>query len=135
MSPLELEGLPKITLAGKDFPIALLAPRQNRIVIPKLIALMQGFTDGHKADVLNPMNLTTQQYDDLCDVVWVAVTRATPTLTKEAFLDMPIDLLELIAAMDVVAKQCGVMKRAGDVKPGEAPAMVNHSTGTASSPV
>jgi hypothetical protein len=135
LSQLELDAAPKVTLAGKEFPIPLLVPRQNRIVIPKLIDLMKGFTEGGALSAINiTMKLTTQQYDDLSEIIWVALTRATPTLTKDDFLDMPIDLMELIAAMDIVAQQCGVMKRAGGTKPGEAKAVAVSPIGTGSSP-
>jgi hypothetical protein len=135
LSQLELDTAPKVTLAGKEYPIPLLAPRQNRIVIPKLIELMKAFTEGGALSALNiTMKLTTQQYDDLSEIIWVALTRGTPSLAKDDFLDMSIDLMELIAAMDIVAQQCGVMKRAGEAKPGEAKAVTVSPIGTGSSP-
>lgn len=137
LSPIELDAAPKITLAGKDYPIPLLVPRQNRIVIPKLLSLMKALTAGDAVKIVDPTNLSTAEYDDLIDIVWIAVTRATPTLTKEQFLDMPIGLMELISAMDTVALQSGAMKRSGEAKPdlGEASAAGTGSPiGTASSP-
>jgi len=126
----ELDAAPRVTLADKQYPVPLLVPRQQRIVIPKLLALMRSMAINGKID---PTNLTTDQFDDLLDLVYVALTRGTPDLKREDFMEMPTTLLELIDAMNVIAEQTGMMKRgASSVASGEA--LAGNLTGTTSLP-
>jgi hypothetical protein len=130
LSQLELDAAPKVTLAGKEYPVPLLVPRQQRIVIPKLLSLMKSMAVGGRID---PTGLTTEQYDDLLDLVYVALTRGTPDLKRDDFMDMPSTMLELIAAMNTIAEQTGMMKRDTlGATSGEAQA--GSLIGTASSP-
>ena len=110
LSQVELEAAPKITLGKHTYAIPMLAPRQNRLVVPKLLAMMKQMT-GDDGKTPNALALDTASYDELLDLTWVAITRAQPTLTKEEFLDRPVTLMELIVAMDVISQQCGVLKR------------------------
>jgi hypothetical protein len=132
LSPIELDAAPKITLGDHSYAIPMLAPRQNRIVVPKLLALMKALTEG---GTINPLALDQATYDELLDLTWVAITRAQPALTRDEFLDRPASLMELISAMDVIAKQCGVLKRQDGAPPvGEAQAgQTSISTGIVSS--
>jgi hypothetical protein len=134
ISQLELDTAPKVTLAGNEYPIPMLVPRQQRIVVPALMLLMKTMSVNGKVD---PTSLTTEQYDMLLDLVYVALTRGSPLLKRDDFLDMPTNMMELIVAMNVVAEQSGVMKRettaTGEVATGEAPA--GSLIGTASLPV
>jgi hypothetical protein len=130
ISPLELNAAPKVALAGNWYPVPMLVPRQQRIVIPKLLSLMKSMAVNGKVD---PTGLTTEQYDDLLDLVYVALTRGTPDLKRDHFMDMPSTMLELIAAMNTIAEQTGMMKReTAGAASGEAPA--GSLIGTASSP-
>jgi hypothetical protein len=74
-----------------------LAPRQNRVVIAGLIAL------GRRPEA---------QYDTLLDIVFAALTRAHPALTREEFDDWPIAAWELLDALPVIAKQTGFLRSA-----------------------
>ena len=123
LTQIELDAAPKITLAGKDYPVPFLVPRQQRIVIPKLMTLMKTFV-GQDTGMVDPSNVTTEMYDDLTDMVFVGMSRGSPDLTREQFMDMPINLFELITAMNVIATQTGVLRRAnaGEKPAGEAPA-------------
>lgn len=109
-----------IRLAGKDWPIPLLAPRQNRIIIPKLLALFKkmitqlppGYQPGDRVslDFIASIEITTEQFDDMTEVVWLALTRAHPRLGRDEFLDWPVPTAELSAALMVVLKQTGHLK-------------------------
>ncbi len=68
---------PTIKLAGRDWPVPLLAPRQNRIVVPAI---------GRWARAGDPA-FSTEQYDEAIAIVHAALTRAHPTLTREEFED------------------------------------------------
>lgn len=114
---------PTITLAGKEWPVPLLVPRQQRVIIPAILRLGS----------VNPTKITEQQYDDLVEIAFRAISRAHPQFTKEQLLDMPVTLIELISALPVIAQQTGMLafKKGDDA--GEARAG-NSLTGTGSSP-
>jgi hypothetical protein len=84
---------PTITIAGKSWRVPLLGPRQNRVVVPALMALGAG---------------PHAQYDLLLDIVFAALTRARPHLARDAFEDWPIATSELVDALPVIAKQTGL---------------------------
>lgn len=107
-SQIELDAAPKAMLNGVAYPVPRLVPRQQRIIMPKIMSLMKSMTVDGK---VSPLNLTTEQYDDLLDVVFIGIQRATPALTRDEFLDTPINLLELIRAMDVISEASGLFKR------------------------
>src|SRR5689334_5779654 len=83
---------PAITLAGKAWRVPLLAPRQNRIVVPALLRLGTG----------NEMH-----YGLLLDIAFAALTRAYPGIVRDEFEDWPIAAHELLAALPVIARQTG----------------------------
>ena len=115
-------GAPFITIAGKAWPIPQLSPRQNRIVVPALLAVLpriiqareetRGPNDGDGLAQLAHY-LDTAAYDQLTDIVFHALTRAHPDLKREAFDDMPVDTAELFAAMGVIAHQSGLFRPTG----------------------
>lgn len=86
---------PVITIAGRAWRVPLLAPRQNRIVVPALLRM--GANPG-------------AQYDDLLGMVFAALTRAND-LAREEFDDMPIPTWELTAAVPIVAQQTGMLSK------------------------
>lgn len=113
---------PSVHLAGKDWPIPLLAPRQNVVIVPLVLALMpklvKAVRAGLSVDGLASI-LDAEGYQTLIRVVYTALTRAHKELTLAEFEDMPIASLELLDAFYVVSQQTGVLKAA---TPGEAQA-------------
>ena len=99
-----------ITLAGRSWVLADLAPRQFRKVIPAVIAL---------SAVKGPHDLDEAGIDRLLDALYYALTRNYPDLTREEFLDLPMKLAELVAALPALAKAAGI-ERQEDTSPGEA---------------
>jgi hypothetical protein len=87
---------PNITIAGRDFPVPLLAPRQNRIVLPGLLS-MDDTVEKH--------------FDMLCEVVFAALTRAQPHLERDDFEAWPVATYELVEALPVIARQTGFLSR------------------------
>lgn len=83
---------PVIVIAGREWRVPLLAPRQNRIVVPALMRL------GTAA---------AEQYDLLLDIVLAALTRGHPGIVREQFEDWPIATHELLHALPVIAAQTG----------------------------
>lgn len=101
-----ISPVPKIKLAGKDYDIPQLAPRQQRIVVPAIMSMTNIM--GSSDDFMKSMN--TDQYDKLLDLVFVACTRALPTLKKDDFLNMEITVRELLDAIPVIMQQTGIVK-------------------------
>jgi len=94
---------PVIVIAGREWHIPFLAPRQNRIAVPALLRLG---TSGER------------QYELLLDIAFAALTRAHPQIVRDDFDDWPIATHELIDALPVIAKQTGLMERgAASVRP------------------
>jgi hypothetical protein len=100
-SPLTTHDSPKITIAGRSWPVPPLAPRQNRIVVPLLLA---GKND----------------YDSLSTMAYAALTRAHPRLSRAQFEDWPIPYYELADAVPVIARQTGLVKPARSAVPAKA---------------
>jgi hypothetical protein len=86
-----------IVIAGRSRPIPFLAPRQNRIVVPRLMAL------GARP---------AADYDNLLEIVFAALTRAHPSLSRHAFDNWPIATFELLDALATIARQTGLMSGA-----------------------
>lgn len=108
-----------VTLAGAEWFIAPLAPRQARKVIPALMKLLPKLaaleTSEEGEDKLAALAaLDEQSFEGLIDVVQGALTRAYPTLTRDEFLDLPISTSELIAAVGSVIKQSGLSQPGAD---------------------
>jgi hypothetical protein len=84
-------------------------------VLPKIIRAREETRGPKDGDGLAQLAryLDTAAYDQLTDIVFCALTRAHPDLTREAFDNMPIDTAELFAAMGVIAHQSGLFKPAG----------------------
>lgn len=101
------EGRP-VTLGGRRWVMADLAPRQFRKVIPAILAL---------ASVKTPADLDEAKIDRLLDALYFALTRNYPALAREAFLDLPIRLSELVAALPALSEAAGL--EAGTAAPGE----------------
>lgn len=103
----DLQDCPRIKVAGQEWPVPLLAPRQNRKIIPGLMSLK-----GLKS---KPDELTEAQFDTLLDIVYLALTRAHPDLKKDEFMDWPVPAHELLDAFPVIAMQTGVVKSVPNV--------------------
>lgn len=108
-----------ITLAGKEWVLPKLAPRQNRIVVPALLQLVPKILKAR--DELNAAGakgsfatlaqyLDTKSYDTLAGLVFAALTRAHASLTREDFDDMAVDTFELLAAVVPIARAAGLIR-------------------------
>lgn len=111
---------PIIILAGREWPVPKLGARQNRIVVPALLELIpkilrardQSDAAGETGSFAQLARyLDTEAYDRLTEVAYAALTRAHPALSRAEFDEFPIDTLELIAAVRVIALQAGLIRR------------------------
>jgi hypothetical protein len=96
----DLSAARTVRLAGRDFYVAPLSLRQILAIadyVPKL--------SGIAAD-----NLSGERLAPLAEVLWHGLRRAHPRLTRDEFLDLPIPIGELVAALPVVIEQAGGRK-------------------------
>lgn len=106
---------PTVTLAGLEWPIPQLAPKQNRIIVPLVMKLapriMNAVNDAKNIDLARFAEAFDEKmYDDLVRINFTALSRAHKGLTMEEFIEMPIETLELVQSFFVIAKQTGLIK-------------------------
>ena len=122
---------PTLNWNGKQYPVPLLAPKQQRHVIP---ALMRSRNAILKLAQRTGEPLTEAEYDDLLSCVYWGLKRAHPDLVFASFEDVPVELVELGPMIEVIAKQTGMFKKASEVgnsaAVGEAQTVTNPPTGT-----
>lgn len=121
------ENVKLIKLAGKEWPIPLLAPRQQRVIVPALNKLFRGISRTTRED----FELSTELIDLLTDVIWVALTRAHPQMKRDELLDMDTNISEMVDAMYVVSDQTRLYKRKVKEPNAAGEAKESQSTGTA----
>lgn len=125
---------PTIRVAGRDWPVPELAVKQLRIVIPALLKLnplmirMQEVAgealkavDAAKLENrelsardlrwIDRIALSTEDFDLLCDVVFLGITRGTPGFSRAEFDNMPVSTEDLLSALPVVAEQSRGVRR------------------------
>lgn len=105
-----------IVLAGQEWPVPTLAPKQNRIVVPGLLEvipkIIRARNEAPEASGLAQLAryLDTETYDQLAEIIHTALSRAHPDLTRAAFDDLPIDTSELIGALNTIARAAGLYR-------------------------
>jgi len=93
----DLAGARSVRLGGRDWLVAPLSLRQILAIadfVPKLSAIG---TD----------NLSGERLLPLAEVLWHGLRRAHPRLTRDEFLDLPINIADLVTALPVVIEQAG----------------------------
>jgi len=134
-NPIDTDRVPLVLLGGQPWPVPLLVARQNRIIDPLILSLLPVFKEWQSDKATALSMLGTAQYEALQEIVFQAIRRARPELTRDQFLDMPVTLPELVAAFPIIAGQTGIFERAA---PGEAVAGTSPPslpTGTVSLPM
>lgn len=130
-----IDGAPSILLAGQQWPVPQLAPRQLRRLVPLFMRLRPWFTalaeaararlpDAADATVeaLARVNvdiaISPEVYDGLVEAAWLGVSRAH-RVTQDELLDWPIDTAELVVAFPILLQQAGLTKvaPAGEQRP------------------
>ena len=113
---------PSLVLGGRDWPLPQLAPKQNRIVVPALLELvpkiLRARDEARAAGEASGLAalarcIDTATYDTLATLVFTALTRAHPGLTRDAFDDMAVDTLDLVAAVLPIARAAGLTRAGG----------------------
>lgn len=106
---------PTITIAGKAWPVPMLAVKQNRIVVPQILKLapkLMSATDknGEMSVPKLAEIVTPEFFDELTEIVFLALNRGTPELTKEEFADMEFGMMDMLSSFLTVAQQTGLIK-------------------------
>lgn len=94
---LDLSGARTVRLGGREWMVAPLSLRQILAIadfVPKL-------------SVVGANSLSGERLAPLAEVLWHGLRRAHPQLTRDEFLDLPITIAELVAALPVVIEQAG----------------------------
>jgi hypothetical protein len=105
-------------LAGERWPIPHLTLGKNRRLQPLFAKAA--------AHILAPdtkmADLTGDDFDTLVEITYVALTQAHPTLTREEFEELPIGMVEMVAAIGTIMEQSKLYRapKAGETAPGEA---------------
>lgn len=107
-----------IVLAGREYAIPQLAIRQNRHVEVLAARHRDYYVRAYKANgELMLLDLTEGEATDFSEIVYWALTRALPTLTKEQFEAMPITMTEVMTALPACLVQSGLFKVAAEPAP------------------
>lgn len=109
----ELADAPKITIGGRQFPIVKQAPRQTRVILPLAFKL--------QPLIGTPNVFTPETLDDMGTVIFTALHRGNPSITREEFDDLALGLDDMMMAFAVVLQQCGLGIDLTAGAPGAAP--------------
>ena len=99
-----------LTLGGKVWN---LPPLPWRIVRKAQPAIVRFFEQAGGSDMPNMMKLTTEEFDALAGVVYSAASFVEPALTREQFDDLAFAPIDLIMAIPIVSKACGLVRSGG----------------------
>jgi hypothetical protein len=135
------EGLPTLILGGVRWPVPLLAPKQNRVVVPILLEMIPKITASYQTIMMKDeagneversvadleqlaLVLTEGGIDKLTRCIYHALKKGHNELTLDEVEDMPIGTFEMIDAIMTIARQTGIMRAArnGEKAVGEAAA-------------
>jgi hypothetical protein len=111
---------PAVVLADRSWPVPRLAPRQNKTIVPALLNLIPRILKARdealaaqESDLAYLGRLVDEAtYEQLAMIAHTALTRAHPELKRSEFDDMPVETLELIGAVFVIARQAGLLRPA-----------------------
>ena len=114
-----------ITLGWTQHLVPVMALRQNRLLQPifhKIVAKI--LNDG-----VSLTDLTDDDVGALADMCFIAASKGSPDLTRDALEDMPITVRELVDALLPVMQQSGLYTPK-DEAPGETQGETSPPTGT-----
>ena len=140
MFPIDLDGAPKILLAGKEWAIPALAPKQARHVVPSMMKIIPLVGKVQAAVTIEPggeikadqklmmsamASIDEDAFEAVSTCIFWSLKRGYPQLGQGEFDEMPISLPEMLNALPVIMQQIGFIKpkAAGEKPAGEAPAV------------
>jgi len=108
--------LPTISIAGQEWPIPKLAPKQNEVIVPIVLELSTDLVKAMSSPALirNKMLasvLNAENYRKLNDCVFLAIERGHPDLTRKEFdEEWEVGTMDMIQAFTTIAVQTGLIK-------------------------
>lgn len=123
------ETIPRVRLAGCEWPIPPLAIRQNKHVLPLVLKWELALRGAATHDERAALVLAPERVEDFQRIVFWGLDRGHRTLTIEEFEEWPMSLGELFDAAMVVVAQTKSTQAADGARPaGETPG--DSQTGT-----
>lgn len=116
-----MSGLRTIKLGEREFNIPPLVIKQNLQVYPICIRLDLFTRAQIQSQEFNP---TLEQFQDMCDAVFIGLARAAPLLTREEFDNLEVAPFDMFLAFLAVRMQTGayrIVEKEGDTAEGEQP--------------
>lgn len=141
--------IPRITIAGKEWPVPSMAPAQLVHLAPivhrrhKRIAEMAAKDDSDAEQLayarrIYDDTMTTETLQELSDMVFWGLRRGHPHLSREEFDNLsPVSVVELLSAAKVIAGQTHLFRemKSGETRPlALTPAPTSPSTGESTGP-
>ena len=108
----------EVVLGGRTWLVPALTARQNKVIDPLIIRLLPVFSGWQQDRIAALAKLGSEEYEMLQEIAFQAINSQTAGLTREAFLELPVTLPELVAAFAIIAEQTGIFARGGG-EPGE----------------
>jgi hypothetical protein len=103
------EMVPRITIAGMEWPVPRMAIEQNARITPILYRRLDVLNDFAMGKV-SLAELSPDVTLDFATAVYFGLTRGHKGLTRAEFDDMPIEALEVLLAIHVIGRQTGMLK-------------------------
>jgi hypothetical protein len=127
----------QVSLGGRKWPVPVLAAKQNKVIDPLILRLLPVFAEWQTDRTSALTKLGSTQYDALLEIAFVAIGALNAALTREAFMDLPVTLPELISAFSVIAVQTGIFQKENDLGEavGAGSPLKDFPTGIVSSPI
>ena len=110
----------EVSLAGRRWALPHLQFRAIKKIQPALFRLYAEL-GGAAMTTASVAQLSETQLDRLAEAIWLALAQVDPDLSREAFLDMPFSVGELMQAFPAVARAAGLRAASADSARREAP--------------
>jgi len=110
----------EISLAGRRWALPHLPFRAIKKIQPALFRIYAEL-GGAAISTSSVAQLTEAQLDRLAEVTYQAIAHVDPDLSREAFLDLPFSVGELMLAFPAVAQAAGLRAAPADQGRQEAP--------------
>lgn len=111
--------IPVAKIGRREFPVPELVVEQMRVVYPAIGRLSRFFAGGPQA----LLSIDGETWGLLLDTVFIGIAKGSPGFTRREFDALPAKPIELIEALNIIARQGGMSEEGdGERKPGEAEA-------------
>jgi hypothetical protein len=110
----------EVSLAGRRWALPHLPFRAIKKIQPALFRVYAEL-GGVAMTTASVAQLSETQLDQLAEAIWLALAQVEPDLSREAFLDLPFSVGELMQAFPAVAQAAGLRAASAASERREAP--------------